>query len=144
VQPCLTLVKKGEQRVGYFRSMDFNASHKAVDATSRARNLVAIVTDLVRELRGSRASVNVTLSSRLDRDLGIDSLGRTELVLRIERLFRIRLPVTIIGEADTVQDILTALERAAVQQGTPDIRVIVAEVPIAATGRRRCRSQDTD
>jgi acyl carrier protein len=113
--------------------MDFNASQKAVDATSRARNLVAIVTDLARELRGSRASVNVTLSSRLDRDLGIDSLGRTELVLRIERLFRIRLPVTIIGEADTVQDILTALERAAVQQGTPDIRdVIVAEAPIAA------------
>ena len=113
--------------------MDFNASQKPVDATSRARNLVAIVTDLVRELRGSRASVNVTLSSRLDRDLGIDSLGRTELVLRIERLFRIRLPVTIIGEADTVQDILTALERAAAQQGTPDIRdVIVAEAPIAA------------
>ena len=113
--------------------MDFNASQKPVDATSRARNLVAIVTDLVRELRGSRASVNVTLSSRLDRDLGIDSLGRTELVLRIERLFRIRLPVTIIGEADTVQDILTALERAAAQQGTPDIRdVIAAEAPIAA------------
>jgi acyl carrier protein len=132
-QPCLTLVKKGERRVGYFKSMDFNASQKPVDATSRARNLVAIVTDLVRELRGSRASVNVTLSSRLDRDLGIDSLGRTELVLRIERLFRIRLPVTIIGEADTVQDILTALERAAVQQGTPDFRdVIAAEAPIAA------------
>src|SRR5271169_6718917 len=113
--------------------MDFNASQKAVDATSRARSLVAIVTNLVRELRGSRASLNVTLSSRLDRDLGIDSLGRTELVLRIERLFRIRLPVTIIGEADTVQDILTALERAAAQQGTPDIRdVIVAEAPIAA------------
>ena len=113
--------------------MDFNAGQKAVDATSRARNLVAIVTDLVRELRGSRASMNVTLSSRLDRDLGIDSLGRTELVLRIERLFRIRLPVTVIGEADTVQDILTALERAAVQQGTLDIRaVIVAEAPIAA------------
>ena len=79
--------------------MDFNASQKPVDATSRARNLVAIVTDLVRELRGSRASMSVTLSSRLDRDLGIDSLGRTELVLRIERLFRIRLPVTVIGRS---------------------------------------------
>jgi acyl carrier protein len=113
--------------------MDFNAGQKAVDAASRARDLVAIVTDLVRELRGSRASMNVTLSSRLDRDLGIDSLGRTELVLRIERVLRIRLPVTIIGEADTVQDILTTLERAAVQQGTPDIRAaIAAEAPIAA------------
>ena len=56
---CATLFdisQKGERRVGYFKSMDFNAGQKAVDATSRARNLVAIVTDLVRELRGSRAS----------------------------------------------------------------------------------------
>ncbi len=35
---------------------------------------------------------DVTLASRLDRDLGIDSLARTELVLRIERAFQVRLP----------------------------------------------------
>jgi acyl carrier protein len=45
------------------------------------RGLIALVTDLVRELhvQGGRA-LDVALSSRLDRDLGIDSLGRTELV----------------------------------------------------------------
>ena len=108
-------------------------NQKAVDATSRARSLIAVVTDLVRELHGrSTSSLNVTLSSRLDRDLGIDSLGRTELVLRIERVFRIRLPVSIIGEADTVGDILTALEQGAPRQGAPDTRIaIIAEAPIA-------------
>ena len=114
--------------------MKFGVDQKALDATSRARSLIAVVTDLVRELHGrSTSSLNVTLSSRLDRDLGIDSLGRTELVLRIERVFRIRLPVSIIGEADTVGDILTALEQGAPQQGAPDTRIaIAAEAPIAA------------
>jgi acyl carrier protein len=90
--------------------MNFDPARKPVDPTPRAISLIAIVTDLLRELHGPRVSpLNVTLSSRLDRDLGIDSLGRTELVLRIERVFRIRLPVSVIGEADTVGDLLAAL-----------------------------------
>lgn len=100
---------------------------------SHARELIAVVSGLVRELRGPGTHVNVTLSSRLDRDLGIDSLGRTELVLRIEREFRIRLPISVIGEAETVQDIMTALEAAALNQGVPDTRAVTAaEAPVAA------------
>lgn len=107
--------------------MNFGVDQKAIDAASRARSLIAVVSDLVRELHGrSRSILNVTLSSRLDRDLGIDSLGRTELVLRIERVYRIRLPVSIIGEAETVRDILTALEEGATQQGAPDTRIAIA------------------
>jgi 1-acyl-sn-glycerol-3-phosphate acyltransferase len=96
------------------------------DGSLRARDLIAVVSDLVRELHGERGrALDVTLASRLDRDLGIDSLGRTELVLRIERAFRLRLPVSVMGEADTVGDVLTALERAA-----PDTPIaIAAEVP---------------
>ena len=96
-----------------------------IGGTSRA--LIAVITDLVRELHGQGGrALDVSLSSRLDRDLGIDSLGRTELVLRIERVFRLRLPVGVMGEADTVADILSALEQAA-----PDTRVGVAvEAPI--------------
>ena len=48
----------------------------------------------------------MTLASRLDRDLGIDSLARTELVLRIERKFRVRLAVTEVAEMETVRDLL--------------------------------------
>ena len=96
-----------------------------IGGTSRA--LIAVITDLVRELHGQGGrALDVSLSSRLDRDLGIDSLGRTELVLRIERVFRVRLPVGVMGEADTVADILSALEQAA-----PDTRGGVAvEAPI--------------
>src|SRR5262245_39798542 len=77
---------------------------------ARERDLLNIVRELVRELRGQRAApVEVTLSSRLDRDLGIDSLGRTELVLRLERAFQVRLSTQVIGEAETVRDLLNAL-----------------------------------
>ena len=100
-----------------------------IDRAARARSLIALVSDLVRELHGQGGrALDVALSSRLDRDLGIDSLGRTELVLRIERAFRVRLPVSVMGEADTVADILAALEQAA-----PDTRIgVAAEAPLAA------------
>src|SRR5262245_53189243 len=83
------------------------------DSEARAQALVAIVQELVRELRGQRAGeIDVSLSSRLDRDLGIDSLGRSELVLRLEREFGVRMPTEVIGEADTVRDLLKGLGQA--------------------------------
>jgi 1-acyl-sn-glycerol-3-phosphate acyltransferase len=86
-----------------------------MDMPSRELELIGVVRELVRELSPQRLKRgDVTLSSRLDRDLGIDSLGRTELVLRIERKFRVRLAVTAVAEMDTVADLLTA-----VQQGAP-------------------------
>ena len=56
--------------------------------------------------------VEVLPCSRIERDLGIDSLGRTELTLRIERAFHVRLPAQTIGESESVQDLIQALEQA--------------------------------
>ena len=79
----------------------------------RERDLIALVRDFVRELHPQRIRfIDVLPSSRIERDLGIDSLGRTELILRIERTFRVRLPVQTIGEAETVDDLVRALEQA--------------------------------
>jgi 1-acyl-sn-glycerol-3-phosphate acyltransferase len=109
--------------------MNKSVHQEQIARGSHEHSLLALVSDLVRELHGQGGrALDVAPSSRLDRDLGIDSLGRTELVLRIERVFRVRLPVSVMGEADTVADILAALEQAA-----PDTRVdIAAEAPIAA------------
>ena len=74
-----------------------------MDMPSRELELIAVVRELVRELAPQRLKRgDVTLSRRLDRDLGINSLGRTELVLRIERKFRVRLAVDAVAEMDTV------------------------------------------
>jgi 1-acyl-sn-glycerol-3-phosphate acyltransferase len=95
-------------------SPDLSESRDPADqAQAREQALLAIVRDLVRELRGHRGqSVEPSLGSRLDRDLGIDSLGRTELVLRLERAFAVRLATEVIGEAETVRDLLVALGEA--------------------------------
>src|SRR5437763_12955479 len=85
-----------------------------LDTRSQEHDVIGLVRELVRELAPQRLKRgDVTLASRLDRDLGIDSLARTELVLRIERSFRIRLPVTEGAEMDTVADLLKAVEHAA-------------------------------
>jgi 1-acyl-sn-glycerol-3-phosphate acyltransferase len=85
-----------------------------LDRPSREGELLAVVRELVRELSPQRLKRgDVALASRLDRDLGIDSLARTELVLRIERKFRVRLAVTAVAEMDTVRDLLAAVEQAA-------------------------------
>ena len=79
----------------------------------RERELIALVSELVRELHPQRVRfIDVQPSSRIERDLGIDSLGRTELILRVERAFRVRLPAQSIGEAETVDDLVRALEQA--------------------------------
>jgi 1-acyl-sn-glycerol-3-phosphate acyltransferase len=84
-----------------------------MDMPSQEFRLIGVVRDLVSELAPQRLKRgDVTLASRLDRDLGIDSLARTELVLRIERRFHVRLSVTAVAEMDSVADLLKAVEQA--------------------------------
>ena len=65
---------------------------EAPERQLREREVIALVGELVRELHPQRVRfIDVQPSSRIERDLGIDSLGRTELILRIERAFRVRL-----------------------------------------------------
>jgi len=93
-----------------------------------ARDLMAIVTEFLRELHPQQArSIDVAPSSRIERDLGIDSLGRTELALRIERAFHMKLPAREMAEAETVSDLAGAGPgptggRTKRSQRTPDRR----------------------
>jgi 1-acyl-sn-glycerol-3-phosphate acyltransferase len=94
------------------------ANELAADPNMRERSLIAIVDELARELHPQHVRPgNTSLSSRLEKNLGIDSLGRTELILRLERAFGVRLPIKLVGEADVVGDLLHALELAG-QSGT--------------------------
>jgi len=102
------------------------------------RDLIAVVRELVRELRPQRARfIDVLPSSRIERDLGIDSLGRTELILRIERAFRVRLPARTIGEAETVHDLVRALEQA----GPARERRVLEAAPVSVLPSVRAASE---
>ncbi|HWS03123.1 MAG TPA: AMP-binding protein [Gammaproteobacteria bacterium] len=58
---------------------------ETTDSTSQATALLTLLANLVQELHPGRAAPVVTLASRLEQDLGMDSLARVELLLRIER-----------------------------------------------------------
>ncbi|HET9664614.1 MAG TPA: AMP-binding protein, partial [Burkholderiales bacterium] len=70
--------------------------------------LIDIVRQLGAELHPARRTA-VTLDSALDRDLGLDSLGRVELVLRLERRFDVHLPEATVVSAETPRDLLKAV-----------------------------------
>jgi len=79
---------------------------------------LAQVRELALELHpGRQAAVQVRMDSALDRDLGLDSLARAELLLRLERRFRVSLPEQVLAAAETPRDIWVALHR--VEAGGP-------------------------
>jgi len=83
------------------------------DPSARECKLIAVVRELARELHPRHVEPDtISLSSRLERDLGIDSLGRTELVMRLERAFGVSLSINLVGQASSVADLWQALELA--------------------------------
>lgn len=79
-----------------------------------ASTLLSVVEATLRDLHaGSPDLPPVTLASVLDQDLGFDSLGRMELLLRTERAFGIALPEDTLQRAETVADLLRAVQQGA-------------------------------
>jgi len=75
--------------------------------------LLHTVKELVAEIHPSiAASHPVTLDSSLDKDLGLDSLMRMELLSRIERTFGVTLAERIFSDAETPRDLLRAIQAA--------------------------------
>ena len=83
--------------------------------------VLAIVRGLLQELGSRSATETFTrsgLGAHLERDLGLGSLERVELLVRLDKAFSIHLPDSALSEADTVKDLLTAvlIESPAAQQ----------------------------
>ena len=71
-----------------------------------------IVTTLLRELGNPRALEEFARkgeAAHLERDLGLGSLERVELMLRLDNAFSIHLPEKVVAEADTPADLLEAV-----------------------------------
>jgi 1-acyl-sn-glycerol-3-phosphate acyltransferase len=73
-----------------------------------AQCLIELLQDLVAELHPENPP-QVTLESRLDRDLGLDSMARMELLGRMEKRFDSLLSEQVLAEAETPHDLLQAL-----------------------------------
>src|SRR5579862_6435139 len=80
--------------------------------------LLRLVREVAREMRPGQveaAPKRIDMGSSLERDLGLDSLGRAELVARLERGFGVRLPEGVLGGAETPADLARALAAAGVE-----------------------------
>jgi acyl carrier protein len=70
--------------------------------------LLAVAAAVAKEAR-PHVEAYVSLDSSLERDLGLDSLARVELVLRLEREFGISLPEQALASSETPRDLLRFL-----------------------------------
>jgi 1-acyl-sn-glycerol-3-phosphate acyltransferase len=75
-------------------------------AASIGARALATVRQLLRELGGSRGA-----AAHLERELGLGSLERVELMVRLGNVTGSRLPDRVMAEAETVQDLVDALLR---------------------------------
>lgn len=81
-----------------------------IDHGALEQGVLAIVRDLLREVGSEAAIRTLTLNSALERDLGLGSLERVELLVRCEKRFGVRLPDDVAERADTPADWVRALE----------------------------------
>ncbi len=88
-----------------------NAEQAVVD------KLLNEVGKLASELRSNAPLRHqVSLNSQLDRDLGLDSLARVELIHRIEQLYALTLPEDTFAKIETVGDLLSVLSESGGQE----------------------------
>ena len=80
--------------------------------TVDASRVLGVVAAVAREARPN-VEAYVALDSSLERDLGLDSLARVVLVLRLEREFQASLPEQALGSSETPRDLLRFLLAAA-------------------------------
>ncbi|HEY9857035.1 MAG TPA: AMP-binding protein, partial [Stenomitos sp.] len=84
-------------------------TQRRTEAEEAAPRLLDLIQGLLLELHPHGRPRAVTLDSSLERDLGLDSLGRMELLHQVEDAFGVRLPEQLIVTAETPRDVLRAL-----------------------------------
>lgn len=78
---------------------------KALSRKDLDQILLSITRTFLQELNRQRQVEILTLQSKLDQELGIDSLGRVELFHRIESQLNVELPEKLMIESQTLQDL---------------------------------------
>src|ERR1700680_455936 len=80
--------------------------------------LLRLAREVAREMRPGQAEAapkRIDMGSSLERDLGLDSLGRAELVARLQRAVAVPVPEEVLGGAETQADLARALAAAGVE-----------------------------
>lgn len=81
--------------------------------------LLGITERLVQESHPGGYRLNITLDSSMEKDLGLDSLSRMELLHRIEEAFGVHLSDRLLVSAETLRDLLGSLGAPATAPSSP-------------------------
>ena len=80
-----------------------------LDSLAARERVLEVIRSLLEELGSHGAVPLLTANSQLDRDLGLGSLERVELLGRLETAFNLRLPDRIVAEANTPEHLTRAI-----------------------------------
>ena len=83
-----------------------------LDRETVAQQAHAMVRALLVELGSPTLATQDLATAHLERDLGLGSLERVELMLRLDTAFGIQLPEHTVAEANTVADLVDAVREA--------------------------------
>ena len=119
--------------------MDTAAHRLPADPDAALAALTGVVAELTRQTHPD-AGRTVTSDSRLDADLGLDSLARIELLHRVEDAFGLRLAEQTLLSIETPRELLGALRTAA---GLP-AAAAGWETPAAAAAPQALAGQPDD
>jgi fatty-acyl-CoA synthase len=72
--------------------------------------LLTILKEFLSQLDAQRAIQSIRIDASLERELGIDSLGKVELFHRIEKRFHLQLPERAMATADSLQDLVQYIQ----------------------------------
>src|SRR6266581_4284780 len=80
-----------------------------LDRSTVRERVLEVIRGLLDELGSQGALPMLNAASQLDRDLGLGSLERVELLARLETAFNVRLPDRVASEANTPEDLTRAI-----------------------------------
>jgi 1-acyl-sn-glycerol-3-phosphate acyltransferase len=83
-----------------------------LDLPGVRERVLDVLRELLVELGSHGALAELSIHSNLDRDLGLGSLERVELLTRLEGAFGVRLPDTLAAEANTPEELTAAIVMA--------------------------------
>jgi 1-acyl-sn-glycerol-3-phosphate acyltransferase len=90
-------------------------SAKQIHTQTIEATLIDHVQQLLTELHGVSSARHISLNLSLQDHLGIDSISKVELFHRLEKLFNMQFSDRFIAEAETLNDVLQAIESSTSQ-----------------------------
>ncbi len=108
---------------------------RQLDRAAIQEEVAAAVRQLLAELGSHRALGALRGAAHLERDLGLGSLERVELMLRLGAAFGAHLPERVVAEADTVDDLVEVLLGHMRGIGASPVEHILAVTPAEPPAR---------